>query len=97
MKSVNNKVTVLSPDQPVPPVQLHAGWGNGKRKMHNAGACKSEMARVYKRAAAGMMDTEDMKAAIWALRQIADVAERAELEAKISKLEAKLADLLRGH
>lgn len=97
MKSVNNKVTVLSPDQPDPPVQLHAGWGAAKRKMNNAGACKSEMARIYKRAAAGMMHPDDLRSAVWTLRQIAEVAERAELEAKISNLESKLADLLRGH
>jgi hypothetical protein len=97
MKSVNNKVAVLSPDQPDPPVQLHAGWGSAKRKFASAGSAKTEMARIYKRAASGLMDTEDMKAAIWALRQIAEIAERAELENKISTLEAKLADLTHGH
>lgn len=71
-------------------------WGNTKRKMDSAGAVKSEMARLYKRAARGMMHPDDMKVGIWALRQIADVAERAELEEKIAHLEEKLSEVENG-
>jgi len=40
------------------------------------------------------MDPEDLKASIWACRQIADLAERAELERRIEELEQKLAEAL---
>jgi len=62
--------------------------------MDTAGAVKTEMARLYRRCAAGLMDPEDLKAAIWSCRQIADLAERADLEAKIEALETKLAEAL---
>lgn len=61
--------------------------------MDTAGAVKTEMARLYKRAASGYMHPEDLKAAIWACRQIVEVAEAAELEAKIEELERKLAEV----
>ncbi len=89
-------VTVFQPDEPLPPAKVHAGWGKAKRKMDTAGAVKTEMARLYKRAAAGLMDPEDLKAAIWTCRQIAEIAERAELEAKIDALEQKLSEVERG-
>ncbi|MEI4196602.1 hypothetical protein [Roseovarius sp. E0-M6] len=79
-----------------PPAKVHDGWGKSKRKITNAGECKTEMARIYRRTAAGEMDAEDMKAAIWALRQMAEIAERAELEAKIARLEQKLSEVERG-
>ena len=90
------KVTVFQPNEPNPPVKVHDGWGKAKRKMDSAGAVKTEMARLYRRTAAGEMDAEDLKAAIWALRQIADVAEKAELEQKIAQLERKLQEAIRG-
>lgn len=93
---MTGKVTVLEPHQPNPPVKVHSGWGKAKRKMESAGAVKTEMARLYRRTAAGEMDPEDLKAAVWALRQIADVAERAELETKIAQLEQKLQEAIRG-
>lgn len=93
---MTGKLTVLSPGQPNPLVKVHDGWGRAKRKMDSAGAVKTEMARLYKRAAAGHLHPEDLKAGIWALRQIADVAERAELEAKIAQLEARLVEALHG-
>ena len=93
---MTGKVTVFQPNEPNPPVKVHSGWGKAKRKMDSAGAVKTEMARLYRRTAAGEMDSEDLKAAIWALRQIADVAERAELEQKIAQLERKLQEAIRG-
>lgn len=84
---------VLTPSEPDPTPQLHSGWGRSKRKMNTAGAVKTEMARLYKRAAAGHMTSEDLRAAIWACRQIVEVAEAAELEAKIADLERKLAEV----
>lgn len=87
---------VLTPSEPDPTPQLHSGWGRSKRKMDTAGAVKTEMARLYKRAASGYMTPEDLKAAIWACRQIVEVAEAAELEAKIEELERKLAEVV-GH
>ena len=90
----SKNITVFQPNEPLPPAKVHSGWGKAKRKMDTAGAVKTEMARLYKRAAAGLMDSEDLKASIWACRQIADLAERAELEAKIEALEAKLAEAI---
>lgn len=87
-------VTVFQPNEPLPPQQVHAGWGKAKRKMDTAGAVKTEMARLYKRAAAGLMDSEELKAAIWTCRQIAEIAEKAELEARIVELERKLSEAL---
>lgn len=89
-------VTVFQPDEPLPPAKVHAGWGKSKRKITSAGECKTEMARIYRRTAAGEMDAEDMKAAIWALRQLAEIAEKAELEARIVELERKLEEALNG-
>jgi hypothetical protein len=87
---MSGKVTVLAPNEPDPLPRLHNGWGKAKRKISTAGEAKTEMSRLYKRCAAGHLDPDDLKSAIWSLKQIADTAERAELEAKIEALEAKL-------
>jgi hypothetical protein len=87
---MSGKITVLAPSEPDPLPRLHNGWGRAKRKISTAGEAKTEMSRLYKRCAAGHLDPDDLKSAIWSLKQIADTAERAELEAKIEALEAKL-------
>lgn len=92
--SVTGKITVFKPNEPEPSPRLHSGWGNAKRKMNSAGACKTEMARLYRRAAAGLLHPEDLRSAIWAIRQIAEVAEKEALEQKIDELETKLAGVL---
>jgi hypothetical protein len=91
---MSGKITVLAPNEPDPLPRLHNGWGKSKRKFDGPGAVKTEMARLYRRCAAGHLDPDDLKSAIWSLKQIADTAERAELEAKIEALEAKLEEAI---
>ena len=86
------KVTVLKPNEPNPPAQVHEGWGKAKRKISTAGSVLSEMGRMYRRCAAGHLHPDDLKAAIWSLRQMSDIAERAELEQRITRLEKRLAE-----
>jgi len=89
-----SKITILSPNDRNPPSKIHDGWGNAKRKIDTAGDAKSEMRRLYRRCAQGLMHSEDMKAGIWALMQIANVAEKADLEAQIAELERIVAEAL---
>lgn len=91
---MSGKITVLAPNEPDPLPRLHNGWGRAKRKISTAGEAKTEMSRLYKRCAAGHLDPDDLKSAIWSLKQIADTAERAELEAKIEALEARLEEAI---
>ena len=87
-----SKVTVLQPNEPNPPAQVHDGWGKAKRKLDTSGAVLTELGRLYRRCAAGHLHPEDLKAGVWSLRQMADIAERAVLEQRIAELERKLAE-----
>ena len=87
-----SKTTILKPNEPNPPAKIHEGWGRAKRKISTAGSVLSEMGRLYRRCAAGHMHPEDLKAGIWSLRQMYDIAERAELEQRITQLEKRLAE-----
>lgn len=89
-----SNVTILGPNEKNPPALMHGGWGNTKRKISTAGEAKTEMARLYRRTAQGLMHPDDMKAAIWALMQIAAVSEKADLEAQIAELERIVAEAL---
>jgi hypothetical protein len=91
---MSGKVTVLAPSEPDPLPRLHNGWGKAKRKLDSTGAIKTEMGRLYRRAAAGHLDADDLKTSIWALRQLAEVSEKAELEAKIEALEERLEEAI---
>lgn len=91
---MSGKVTILSPKQPDPPARVHDGWGKSRKRLDTAGAVKTEMARLYRRCASGEMHPEDLKAAIWSLRQMAEIADKAELEARIADLERKLREAL---
>lgn len=85
-------------DQPVEvigPGKAAPGWGWPKRKLETAGHAKTEIARVYKKAAAGEITPEDMAKAIWGLAQFTKVAEAAEQEARIERLERALAEVTR--
>jgi pyridoxine/pyridoxamine 5'-phosphate oxidase len=89
---VSGKITLLSPNQPDPPVKVHDGWGKSRRKITTSGDVLTELGRLYRRAAAGLMHPEDLKAAVWALRQMHDIAEKVVLERRIEELERKLAE-----
>ena len=89
---MTGKVTVLSPHEPNPPAKVHDGWGKSKRKLTTSGEVLTELGRLYRRCAAGLMHPEDLKAAVWSLRQMHDVAEKVVLERRIEELERKLAE-----
>lgn len=90
--AVLSKVTILKPNEPNPPAKIHDGWGKAKRKLDTSGAVLTELGRLYRRCAAGHLHPEDLKAGVWSLRQMADIAERAVLEQRIAELERKLAE-----
>jgi hypothetical protein len=71
---------------------LPAGWGKSKRKLDSVGACRQEAARLYHAAAAGKVAPEDLSRGIYALDKISRMAEVAEMEARIERLEALLAE-----
>ena len=87
-----SKITVLQPNEPNPPAKIHEGWGKAKRKLDTSGAVLAELGRLYRRCAAGHLHPEDLKAAVWSLRQMHDVAEKVVLEKRIAELERKLAE-----
>jgi len=66
------------------------GWGRSKRKLHSASDCRQEAARLYHMAAAGRVAPEDLSRGIYALDKISRMAEQAELEERIERLEAML-------
>lgn len=66
------------------------GWGKSKRKLHTVGACRQEASRIYHAAANGDIAPEDLSRAIYALDKIAQLVERADLEARLDALEALL-------
>jgi len=90
-----DKITVLQPNEPTPPVKVHDGWGKAKRKMDSAGAVLAELGRLYRKTAAGEMLPEDLTKGTYALEKMAKLAEQAVLERRISELEKKLNEALR--
>lgn len=89
-----NKPAEIFRMSPLPPAQGWA-WGRAKRKLHSAGDCRQEAARIYKLAAKGAIPPEDLSRATYALTQIAKLAEQADLEERIAALEAMLAAKVR--
>ena len=89
-----NDVTLPAELERMSPLPPAAGWawGRAKRKLHGAGDCRQEAARIYKLAAKGAIPPEDLSRAVYALTQIAKLAEQAELEERIERLEALLAE-----
>lgn len=85
---------VYAPNEATPVATVHAGWGNAKRKISTAGDAMTEGARLYRRTAKGLMHPDDMKVGIWALTQLTGLSEKAELEAKIDRLERLLKEAL---
>lgn len=77
------------------PGQVAAGWGNPRRKMHGAGHARSEIARVYKKAAAGEISVEDLARITYSLERFAKIAELADAEDRIEALERRIEELSR--
>lgn len=78
----------------IQPGKVAAGWGLAKRKMTTPGHAKTEIARVYRLAAAGRISPEDMAKAIWAMTQFARVCEQADTDERIERLERTIAELM---
>lgn len=89
LRVVPNNGEIIDPGKVAP------GWGWPKRKLATAGDAKTEIARVYRLAAKGEITPEDMAKAIWGLAQFTKVAEAAEQEARIDRLERALAEATR--
>lgn len=89
LRVVPNNGEILEPGKVAP------GWGWPKRKLASAGDAKTEIGRVYRLAAKGEITPEDMAKAIWGLAQFTKVAEAAEQEARIDRLERALAEATR--
>lgn len=89
LRVVPNNGEIIDPGKVAP------GWGWPKRKLATAGDAKTEIARVYRLAAKGEITPEDMAKAIWGLAQFTKVAEAAEQEARIDRLERALAEVTR--
>ena len=77
------------------PGQVATGWGNPRRKMHGAGHARSELARVYKKAAAGEITVEDLARITYSLERFAKIAELADAEGRIADLERRIERLCR--
>lgn len=80
----------------IEPGKVAPGWGPGKRKMTGAGHARSELARVYRKAAAGEITVEDLARITYSLERFAKIAELADAEARIEALEARVEALTRG-
>lgn len=78
------------------PGQVAPGFGSAKRKMSTAGDARTELARVYKRAARGEITVEDLSRIVYALEKFAKVAELADAEQRIEDLERRVEALTRG-
>ena len=70
--------------------------GRSKRKIATLGNVKSEMRRLYGKLATGELDPDDFKTAMAGLKIMADVIEKADLEARIDDLERLLGEAVRN-
>jgi len=77
------------------PGQVAPGWGSAKRKMADAGDAKTELARVYRRAARGEITVEDLAKITYSLERFAKIAELADAEQRIADLERRVEELAR--
>lgn len=94
-----HRLQIVSPAQNgevLEPGQVAPGWGSAKRKMADAGDAKTELARVYRRAARGEITVEDLAKITYSLERFAKIAELADAEQRIEALEARVEALTRG-
>ena len=73
-----------------------AGWGRPARALKSIADARRELARVYRRAAVGDVDPQDLSRAVYALQVLAKTAEMEIQEERIVKLEKALEALETG-
>jgi len=83
------------PQHPNRPPQ-YPGWGRPGRKLETIADARREVARVYRRAACGDVDSSDLSRAVYALQILAKTAEMELNEQRIERLEQALAALEAG-
>ena len=74
----------------------HPGWGRPGRRLSTIADARRELARVYRRAACGDVDPQDLSRATYALQNLAKTAEMQIQEERIQKLEKALESLEAG-
>lgn len=72
------------------------GWGRPGRSLATIADARREVARVYRRAACGDVDSSDLSRAVYALQVLAKTAEMELNENRIERLEKALAALEAG-
>jgi hypothetical protein len=70
---------------------VQVGWGKSGRRLATIGDIRAEAARLYRRAAQGLIPPEDLSRGIYALVQLGKLIEQADLEERVNHLEAMLA------
>ena len=78
------------------PGQVAPGFGQAKRKMVGAGDARTELARVYRRAARGEISVEDLARITYSLERFAKISELAGAEQRIAELERRVEELVRN-
>ena len=73
------------------PQLVQVGWGKSGRRLRTVGDVRHEAARLYRRAAQGLIPPEDLSRGIYALVQLGKLIEQADLEERVEQLEAMLA------
>lgn len=64
--------------------------------MTGPGDARTELARIYRRAARGEIDPETMTRIVYTLERFAKVAELADAEERVAALERRVEDLARN-
>ena len=92
----NMPLTQTARGEVLAPGQVAQGWGNPRRKMHTSGHARAELARVYKKAAAGEITVEDLARITYSLERFSKIAELADAEERIEALERRVEELARN-
>ncbi|MCA1775817.1 MAG: hypothetical protein LC676_09470, partial [Loktanella sp.] len=72
------------------------GWGRPARALKTIRDARQELARVYRRAAVGDVESSDLSRAVYALQVLAKTAEMEAQEERIVKLEKAIESLEAG-
>jgi hypothetical protein len=60
-----------------------------RAKLDSVGDVKHEVARIYREARSGLLDTQDATKLVWCLQALGKIIEVSELERRIEALEGK--------
>ena len=92
----NLPVTHPARGEVLAPGQVAQGWGDPRRKMHTSGHARAELARVYKKAAAGEITVGDLARITYSLERFSKIAELADAEERIEELARRVEELARN-